>query len=562
MTQFSHPAVSSTHRRRSVRDAVQRALHNSTALTPAFAALLLPIAALAQELPTGGTVVSGEVAFSQPDTSSLIINQTSGNAITDWQSFSIGRGSSVAVVQPSTSSAMLARVNGDTPSTISGSLTATGQLVLVNPNGIAISSSGTVAAGGGFVASTLDIENDDFLAGQLRFSGRAPASVSNAGTITVGRGGYAALLGGEVSNEGTIRVPMGRVGLGSGEVAALDFSGDGFLQVGVPSTDSGTGAHVSNSGTVVAGDVEMKAATARNAARQAVNMSGVIVARTVSGRNGKITLGGDGGKVAVSGRMKASAPGRKGGNITITGRDIDLTGAKLDASGKAGGGDVRIGGDWKGAGTLPHAETVSVDHKTIINADATGTGNGGSVVLWSDIHTAFEGKISARGGAGRGNGGDVEVSSKGLLGYGGFTDLSASKGAYGMLLLDPYNVTISTAPGTSGFTATTDDSVINVDTLAAALASANVTITTGSAGSQAGNITVAAPLAWAAPTTLELQAANNIAVNAPMSFGGAQGAGLALNAGNALDINARITVNGQAPSISEPARRRLEGRRS
>jgi len=49
-----------------------------------------------------------------------------------------------------------------------------------------------------------------------------------------GRGGYAALIGGTVSNSGSISVPLGKVALGSGEKATLDFSGDGFLQVAMP----------------------------------------------------------------------------------------------------------------------------------------------------------------------------------------------------------------------------------------------------------------------------------------------------------------------------------------
>lgn len=90
--------------------------------------------------------------------------------------------------------------------------------------------------GGGFVASTLGIEDRDFMAGRLTFSGSAPAAVSNDGTITAGSGGFVGLLGGVVSNGGTINVPLGRpIGLGAATQATLDPTGDGFLQVAVPS---------------------------------------------------------------------------------------------------------------------------------------------------------------------------------------------------------------------------------------------------------------------------------------------------------------------------------------
>ncbi|SEG72807.1 GLUG motif-containing protein, partial [Bosea lathyri] len=545
MTRFVTPVG------RHSRHRLLRSLLASTALASASLFLVgLPrMVAVAQSLPTSGTVAAGAVTINQAAPNRLVVNQSSAAAVTNWQSFSIGTGSSVAVVQPSTSAAMLARVTGTTTSTIAGSLTATGQLVLVNPNGISITPTGTVNAGSGFVATTLGISDSDFLNGKRGFTGNgASGAVSNAGTITVGPGGYAALIGGTVDNAGTISVPMGKVGLGSGELATLDFSGDGFLQVGVPTNAPGTGALVSNSGKIRAngGTVEIKAAAARDAARQAINMSGVVAARSVSGRDGNITLDGGHGAVVVAGKLNVASRDGKGGRVTVTGRDIKLAGATLDASGKTGGGTVRIGGDRQGKGTLARAETVSIDAASTIKADATSTGNGGDVVVWSDVRTAFAGLISAKGGALSGDGGEVEVSGKALLDYTGYTDLSAANGRFGTLLLDPYNVTISgdADSNASGFTATGNDSVISVATLQAALAGANVSISTGSGGAQAGNITVANAISWTAGTALTLTAANDITINAPITFGGATGAGLFLNATHALAINAPIQVRG------------------
>ncbi|MFN9095419.1 MAG: hypothetical protein ACK5WN_14095, partial [Alphaproteobacteria bacterium] len=168
------------------------------------------------------------------------------------------------------------------------------------------------------------------------------------GRIQAGPGGYAALLGGAVDNSGTISVPMGRIGLGSGEKVTLDLSGDGFLQVAVPTAAGGDQALVSNSGRLSApgGRVEIAAATAQAAARHAINMSGVVEANTVSGTAGSITFsGGPGGAVNVSGRVDASSATGRGGNVTMTGATIALRGAEVNASGATGGGRVRIGGD-------------------------------------------------------------------------------------------------------------------------------------------------------------------------------------------------------------------------
>lgn len=504
--------------------------------------------AFAQSLPTGGQVAAGRATIGTPSNGAMTINQTSANAVVNWQSFTIGQGNAVTFVQPDASSAILNRVTGGTTTSIAGSLAANGQVYLINPNGIAITSTGTINTGA-FVASTLGISDDEFMAGKRTFTGNgASGSVINAGAITIDRGGYLALIGGTVENAGTITVPMGKAALGSGEQATLDLAGDGFLQVAIPTSATGTKALVSNSGTISAngGMVQLSAAAARDMARQAVNMAGTVEAKGVAGRSGDITLFGGDGAVAVSGTVNASHAAGKGGTVGVTGRSIKLATARVDASGTTGGGTVNIGGERQGGGTLKRAETLTVDAHTVIDANAISTGNGGDVVLWSDNLTSFAGTISARGGSLSGHGGEAEVSSKALLDYTGSTDLSAANGRFGTLLLDPYNVTISSGTGSNatGFTATGNDSVINVATLQTALAGANVTVSTGSGGSQAGNITVAAPIAWSDGTALTLNAANTITVDAGITFGGAAGAGLILNATYALAVNAPITVRG------------------
>ena len=89
----------------------------------------------------------------------------------------------------------------------------------------------------------------------------------------------------------------------------------------------------------------------------------------------------------------------------------------LDVSGDAGGGKILVGGDWGGGNpasglvnnpsarleehAIPTATTVTVDGATTFNASATANGNGGKVILWSDVLTTFAGTIFARGGDAR-----------------------------------------------------------------------------------------------------------------------------------------------------------------
>jgi filamentous hemagglutinin family protein len=364
-----------------------------TVLLPGLSALLVSVstAALAQTLPTNGSVAAGSASISSPRAGTLNINQSSNQAIINWQSFSVGAGGTVNFNQPGASSATLNRVTGSTPSSIAGTINAPGTVLLINPNGIAITKSGVVNTGS-FAASTLDIKDQDFLAGKYSFSGNgSSATVVNSGRINVSDGGFAALLGGQVSNNGVISARLGKVGLGAGEQVTLDLAGDGFLSVAVPSSELGhlvnaDGALVSNKGKILAngGTVFLSAATAHNILRDAVNIGGLVRTNSVGTHNGRIVINGGGGGVRVTGRLIARSRKGHGGEVDITsaGAAVKLAGAKIDVSGKTGGGNVNIGGGPHATTTLADAQSVSIDSTTTIKADATGNGDGGHVVLW------------------------------------------------------------------------------------------------------------------------------------------------------------------------------------
>jgi filamentous hemagglutinin family protein len=510
-------------------------------------------------LPQGGMVASGQVSIGKPVGNALTINQTSSKAIVDWNSFSVGADASVNIVQPNAGAAILNRVTGTTSSIIAGRITANGQVFLVNPNGIAITPSGSVQVGGGFVASTLDIGNADFNAGHLNFSGKgASAAVSNAGQISATAGSFVGLIGGSVANSGTISVPLGRVGLGAGEKVTLNPTGDGFLQVTVPTAaataDGRALIDVAGRITAAGGTVEIKAATAQQAVHDVVNVSGSVSARSVSGRSGNIVLDGGSGMVTVSGRLAADGGSRnKGGTIVVTGNKVALTStAKVTANGTSGG-TILIGGDLHGgvdpstklvAAPVRTAATTSIAQGATISANGS-SGNGGNVVVWSDTLTDFRGSITARGG-GAGNGGAVEVSSHGVLGFAGSVDVTATSGKTGTLLLDPYDVTISTGSDTNisnssnTFTPTGNSSILSVTTLQTALATANVTVSTGASGVQNGDITVANAVSWGSGNSLALNAAGAVNVNAAIT---------ATNGGSLSMTGGTISVSGVSISL-------------
>ncbi len=495
-------------------------------------------------LPTGGKVAAGNVAIGQPASNGLTVTQGSARAVVNWGSFSIGQSNSVTFNQPGASSAILNRVTGSATSAIAGQLNANGQVYLVNPNGIAITKSGVVKVGGGFVASTLDISNQNFMSGNLSFAGKgASAPVSNAGTINAAPGGFVTLLGGTVSNTGTINVPLGKVGLGSGEQATLDLSGDGFLQVEAPTraTTADGQPLVNVAGKIKAsgGTVQIRAATVANAIRDAVNVSGVVSASSAHQSGGAIILGGgSGGNVRVTGRLAANGHLR-GGRIVVSGANVALSGAKLsarsrtaqggtvtvtarnaamliattiNASGATGGGAIQIGG-----ATTAKAQGVRVDAASALLADATSYGSGGDITVWSTGATAVHGLLSARGGPQGGNGGAIETSGE-MLDFAGATiDAGAPLGKPGHWLADPTDLIIDAAAATAIDNALASNTSVALQTLASGAPSAPFALTLGETPSGNGDINVASALAWNTAAALSLSAFNNIVVSAPIT---------------------------------------------
>ncbi|MBH2072518.1 MAG: hypothetical protein I8H90_26770, partial [Burkholderiales bacterium] len=178
----------------------------------------------------------------------------------------------------------------------------------------------------GLVASTLDINNADFMAGKYQFSGNGTGKVLNQGSISA-PGGYVALLGANVSNEGTIQARLGSVALAAGRAITLDVAGDGLLNVAVNA--GAVGALVNNGGMIRAdgGSVVLTAQAAGDLLKTVVNNTGVIEAQTIDTRGGTIKLLGDmqSGTVNAGGTLDASAPvSGKGGFIDTSAAHVNI----------------------------------------------------------------------------------------------------------------------------------------------------------------------------------------------------------------------------------------------
>ena len=125
------------------------------------------------------------------------IHQRSDFLATQFKSFDIGPGELVQAHQSSAAQRLLIRVDGASGTNIAGTLSARGQVILENPLGIQFSS-GSVVNVGGLIATA------------------SKGLVANHGTINAGAGGVA-LSGARVENSGRVIANGGDVYFGAGD---------------------------------------------------------------------------------------------------------------------------------------------------------------------------------------------------------------------------------------------------------------------------------------------------------------------------------------------------------
>lgn len=416
-------------------------------------------------LPSGGNVVGGAADFDYATPNKLNINQKTDRVIIDWSSFNIGSDATTQFHQPSGSSLAVNRISGTSldPTMILGTLKANGQIIVLDQNGVIFGQGSTVDVGG-IIASTGNINTQAVMRGEstLQFTDIKNGSIVNQGTISVSDAGIAAFVAPSVRNNGIIQAKMGKVALASGTMATIDLYGDGLIEVGIDGPLSNS--LVENTGSVHAegGKILLTAATAKNIVNSVVNNTGYINASSATNVGGKIILSGD--TVSVAG--------------------------KINASGKKGGGEILIGGDYQGKGSVKTSGKTTIAKTAEITASASGQeGHGGKIIVWADNETIVSGKIEAKGGSASGDGGFIETSAKEHLTVDQEISVSAASGnalgKSGTWLIDPQNIVISDTGTIGGAT----DSKIASSTINATLnGGTDMIITTNSAGVGDGDI--------------------------------------------------------------------------
>jgi filamentous hemagglutinin family protein len=330
------------------------------------------------------------------------INQSSQRAAIDWTSLSTRANEALIFNQPNAQAIALNRITGSSPSELLGSLTANGQVFILNPSGVLFGAGSQVNVGG-LVASTLTMSNADFMAGMHVFTGSG-GSVVNQGTLKAGQGGYLALLAPEVRNEGVMTASLGTALLAAGNKVTLNIDNGSLLGYSI---DQGAiNALAQNKHLIQAngGQVLLSAKAMDSLTIATVNNTGVIEAKTIQNKAGRILLMGDmaTGTVNVSGTLDASAPnGGNGGFVETSAAHVKVAdGARVttfaaggnhgtwlidptDFTIAAGGGGLT--GSGIGATTL--SNNLNLGNVALATNNVGGAGNGdihvNSAVTWN-----------------------------------------------------------------------------------------------------------------------------------------------------------------------------------
>jgi filamentous hemagglutinin family protein len=286
--------------------------------------------------PTGGTVAQGSATFSSSG-STFNINQSSANAVINWNTFNIGAGETVNFNQPSANSVTWNQINDPNPSQILGMLNANGYIVLQNANGFVVGGQAVLNAHGLVMTTASTPALNLGSGGPWSFDAPPPtAKIINYGQVNITGGGSAYLIANDIENNGTISAPGGKIGLYAGERVLVSTSPDGRGLSAEATIPQGL---VDNNGNLAAdaGSIALQA--------QMVNQNGLIQANSARDVNGTIELvAGDSVNLGANSVISAQGDSQgvsSGGSVSIRAGNSfgDQAGSTINVAGGGQGGN-------------------------------------------------------------------------------------------------------------------------------------------------------------------------------------------------------------------------------
>jgi filamentous hemagglutinin family protein len=499
-------------------------------------------------VPEGGQVVLGDAQLSASATG-LLVQQQSERAVIEYQSFSLGADEQVRFVQPSAQSVVLNRVLGDSLSRIDGQILANGQVFLSNPRGLVFGQGSQVNVQG-FLATSLQLSNEDFLAGQGLLAGEGGDLLAE-GQINAR---WVSLVAPQLHHTGQIQAEQVHLAASqalqftdTGSAIALlepvpqSLQPQGLQEAAVPAAHR---AQLRNDGLVRASRWEHRGGRIVLLADGDIQQAGQLAAPSAAGAQGHIQLAGE--RVAHLGQMTVSVENAGSAAGASSGQGAAF------AAGAAGPGDA-------GQIELLAEDTLVLAPGSSAQANAAGQGQGGRVLAISQGQTQFyEGAaLAARGGSQGGDGGFVEVSGRGAS-VAGTVDVGASQGRAGLWYIDPIDIVIRTGGVNNSFNGSGEQlwqnpggslATIATGAISAALALGDVTISTQGAGTGAGNVILddVVDFNTTARRTLRLLADGNVHFNGQSGFtnsrSGEVTAEIRLGGSFSMDTGAALSLN-------------------
>jgi filamentous hemagglutinin family protein len=470
--------------------------------------------------PQGERVMRGQATF-QRDPGITTIT-AANNTIINYRSFNIGSGEAVRFVQPSANSRVLNRITSASPTRIDGSLTANGQVYLVNPAGVFFGRNAVVDASA-FYASAGKISDRDFLSGVNHFT-NVTGPVVNQGMISAEG---VTLIGRSIQNQGTIVADGGMVTTIVGnDVMIREGNGQIYVKIdgktlntaagpaGGPATLPRGRTGIENSGTISANGGLVTLA-AGDALSLAVHNSG-----TIDAAGGRVTVSSRSGQIVNDGTITASVDSGQAGSVIVQAPRLVNNGTVSADTNSGVAGSVEF----------TSSRSTQLNSGSMISAaGGSGVADGGHVLIHSYNGTTTLAKgatVDISGGEEGGNGGSGELSGK-RLSVDGWIEGNYAPGAKpATMLLDPTDLVL----GSSG----TNDGDMNGGVINSGDGSGTFFVSTGAVENFAGDV--------------RLEATNNITVNQSLNK---TNGGLTLQAGHDIVFTAGSALGGATqPTLS------------
>lgn len=386
--------------------------------------VLLPAAVHATPplpVPSSVFVTSGAANAPVITGQTMAIQQLSANATFNWDSFNIARDHAVRFEQPDARSIALNLINQADPSVIRGSLTATGEVWLLNRNGIVFGEGSQVDVRG-LIASSLSLTDDALANGiappNAQVSG-APAFRGNtgqggtaeSGAVRVERGariatngpnGRAFLFAPEVSNRGTIVANDGQVALAAGSEIYIRQPGEG--QGNGLIVEVGKGGTLTNGAIKNAGETDPAKLIGQVVAdRGTATLVGLSVNQL--GRVSASSAVRQGGRIRLLAREAVPLPGtpqlqpNKGGQLTLGENSVTAANPDLEDNALAVDASPVLKGEIELAG-----KTVDLGHNSLLQAKGgniavTANDSGNELLAVMDVPANSTSRVVARAGS-------------------------------------------------------------------------------------------------------------------------------------------------------------------